>query len=109
MIELDCSYDDAPHTFPDDWIFGGADGCHPAADPRFKPTVYRYFDGQYQLIWSTVVPLCDEEAIDQFTFVASISPGFDPVYLAVLRPGAEKQEMLKVRYDKATDTASDLT
>lgn len=105
---LACGYDDGPHEYPDDWVFGGADGNHPGADPRYLPAVYRYFDEHYRLIWSTVIPLCDEQAIDQFTFVANISSRFNPVYLAVLRPGSEKQEMLPIRYEKATDTAWDI-
>ena len=105
---LDCGYDDGPHEFPDDWIFGGADGKHPGADPRWEPTTYIYYDAQLHVVHLTSAYLCDEEAIDNFTTVSGYGPGYDPAYLAAMRPGVAKQEMLPVMYDKATDTARDL-
>lgn len=113
MITLPCEYEGCDvekfHTFPDDWRLGGANEQSPAADPRWLPTTYVYYDDKYQEIWLTQGPDCDEEAIDLFTFVAGLGKSWNPVYLAVKRPGEEKATMLKVKYDKATDTASDLT
>lgn len=108
MIEWDCGYDDGPHTFPDDWVFGGADGKHPGADPRWKPTSYTYYDERLTPVWATSSPLCDEQAIDEFTVIAGYGPGFRPVYLAAHRPGVVEQEMIPVMYDPDTDTAKDL-
>lgn len=108
MIELDCGYSDAPHEFPDDWTWGGPNGTHPGADPRWKTTVYTYYDERLAVVWTTSAPLCDEQAIDEFTTVTSYGPGFKPVYLSARRPGVAKEEMIPVKYDAATDTASDL-
>lgn len=91
--------------YPDDWIFGGADGADPRADPRFIPTTWRYSDDRLHIVHITQTPLSDDEAIDQFTFVASFS---NPVYIEVKRPGSEEWKMLPVKYDKPTDYVEDL-
>lgn len=104
---VDCGYDDAPHIFPIDWVFGGPNELHPGADPRWMPTTYQYHDANLQAIFVTQTPLCDEEAIDNFTWVASLGKGFNPAYITVKRPGEAKFTMLPVKYDKTTDTASD--
>ena len=108
MIEIECSYTEPAHVhvYPDDWIFGGADGLHPGADPRYKPSIYTYYDTSAKPIHTTVVPLCDDEAIDKFTDVAGYGPGFNPVWLSVQRPDGSV-EMLPWLYDKATDTATE--
>lgn len=106
--ELDCGYDDAPHEFPIDWIFGGANECDPRSDPRWMPTTYQYYDEKLKIIHVTQTPLCDEQAIDEFTKVSTFGRGYNPVWLAVKRPGEEKFAMLPVKYDKTTDTAKDM-
>jgi hypothetical protein len=102
-VVIACPYEPPhEHRFPADWQFGGANGLDPRADPRWETTVYEYFDGQLHCIHTTVVPLCDDEAIDRFTNVAGYGPTFDPVYLSKRRP-YEKGEMLPWKYDKASD------
>lgn len=108
MIVLPCQYDGPDHEFPDDWEFGGANNEHPAADRRFCTTTYTYYDDRAQPCWTTVVPLCDDEAIDQFTWVASL--GYNPVWLSADRyapDGSHKIDMLPWTYDKSTDTATE--
>lgn len=107
-MRLNCRFD-PPHTheFEDDWEFGGADGLDPRADPRWRPTTYEYFDGGLHPIYVTQTPLCDDQAIDEFTLVAEISWEFVPVYLSA-KPYGGKSEMLGWKYDKATDTVKPL-
>lgn len=91
--------------FPDDWVFGGADGSDPRADPRWMPTTWRYSDASLKVVHITQTPLSDDQAIDQFTFVAGFS---NPVYIEVRRPGESNWSMLPVRYEKSNDTAYDI-
>lgn len=109
MIILNCEYD-IPHTheYPDDWSFGGANGLHPGADPRWETTTYTYFDDHFDPIYTTSVPLCDEQAIDQFTFVAGLGAGYNPVYLSARRRGELVGGMLPVKYSKTDDTVSEI-
>lgn len=107
-VLLDCGYDDGPHEFPDDWVWGGANDCHPGADPRWEPVSYIYYNEKLQPIWTTSAPLCDEQAIDEFTTVTGYGPGFKPVYLAKRRQGVADLEMIPVKYDPVTDVARDL-
>lgn len=105
LLYQDCEFGEPhQHVYPADWIFGGASGTDPRSDPRWKPTNYEYYDDKARLIWSTHVQICDEEAIDYFTFVASIGPDWKPVWVAAKRPDGSV-EMLPVEYDKITDTA----
>lgn len=105
MIEIECNYTDPAHVheYPDDWVFGGTDGLHPGADPRYKPNNYEYYDEKLTIIHTTSVPLCDEQALDEFTKVAGYGPGFRPKWLSVRRPDG-KIEMLPWTYNKDTDT-----
>lgn len=105
--EVECEYGGPDHEFPHDWTFGGANGLHPGADPRWRPQTYEYYSDRLEIIHVTQTPMCDDQAIDEFTIVASYGPGFVPVHLSVRRPDGTI-EMLKVRYDKATDTVTDL-
>lgn len=107
MIEIECDYADPPHVheYPDDWRFGGASDLDPRADSRYRPTVYEYYDSSAQVIHTTVVPLCDDEAIDRFTDVAAYGPAYNPVWLSAKRPDGTL-EMLPWTYNKQTDTAS---
>lgn len=106
--ELDCGYSDGPHVYPGDWVFGGPYHTAPQADTRWLPTTYQYRDDKLSVIHITQTPLCDEQAIDEFTRVASWGPTLRPKFLEVKRPGEEKFTMLPVEYDVATDTARDL-
>lgn len=110
MIRVPCKFDGPDHEYPDDWTFGGADGTHPAADPRWVPTSYDYYDANARIIWSTSVPLCDDEAIDRFTVVAAYGPSFNPVWVSatrILKDGTRRIDMLPWTYDKTTDTATE--
>jgi hypothetical protein len=105
MIEVECHYTDPPHVheYPDDWKFGGANGLHPGADPRWKPTTYEYFDDKIQRIHVTQTPLCDDQALDEFTKIARMGPTFNPKWLRVRRPDGTT-EMLPWEYNKEQDT-----
>lgn len=96
------------HEYPDDWFFGGPRNADPRADPRWLPTTYRYVDDRLDTIYDTQTPKCDEQAIDEFTKVASFGPDFNPVWLMVKRPWSDKFETLTLMYNKATDEVSDL-
>jgi hypothetical protein len=103
LIVIECDYiEPHQHHYPADWRFGGVDGLDPRADIRYRPSTYVYFDRRLQPIHLTQVPLCDNQAIDEFTKVASWGSGFAPVWVQVSRPG-EKPVTLPVMYDKATD------
>jgi len=104
VIEQDCRYE-PPHThsWPDDWIFGGADNQDPRADPRHRSSVYIYIDSRAREIHRTVVPLCDDQALDEFTKVANFGPDFDPAFLQAKRPDG-KVDVLPWQYDADSDT-----
>lgn len=103
MVTLDCRYELCPgHEWPDDWEFGGPTGLDPRADARWRGPTYIYFDDKLEDIALTMTPLCDEQAIDEFTKIANLGPGFNPVYLAK-RFGRGPLQMLPVQYDKTTD------
>lgn len=106
-FDLYCGYDDGPHFYPGDWQWGGANEIDPRADHRWRPNTYEYYSDRLEIIHVTQTPLCDEEAIDNFTVVASYGPGFNPVHVSARRPDGTL-EMLKVKYNKATDTATDI-
>ena len=105
-MKLKCRFEpEHYHEYPDDWQFGGANGLDPRADPRWRGTTYEYYNAQAERIELTQVPLCDDQAIDEFTRVANLGPGFDPVWLSAKRPGGAL-EMLPWTYDKKTDEVS---
>lgn len=106
-MEIECFYTDPPHihSYPDDWIMGGASGLDPRADPRFRPTTYEYYNEGLVLIHTTQVPLCDDQAIDEFTLVAEFGPRYNPVWLTARRPDG-KLVMLDWVYDKTTDVVT---
>lgn len=106
MIVLECNYDGPAHEFPDDWQFGGANGLHPGADPRWVASTYEYYDNRARLIYLTQTPLCNDQALDECTRVANFGPGFNPVWIAVIKivDGQRKAIMLPWTYDKASDT-----
>jgi hypothetical protein len=109
VIEIDCPYDEPHvHEFPEDWRFGGANGLHPGADPRWQPVVYTYYSESLEELYITSAPLCDEQAIDEFTLVAGLGVGYSPVYLSAKRQGELVGGMLPVKYSKADDTVRDI-
>jgi hypothetical protein len=105
VILIDCPYE-PPHTheFPDDWEFGGANGLDPRTDRRWVNTKYRYLDDHFNVVWGTGVPLCEDQAIDEFTKHAELGAK----YLQAKRPGSDEYELLDWQYDRATDTVSPL-
>lgn len=108
-IILECLYDPPhEHEFPDDWDFGGADGLSPMCDPRWRTirNTYVYFDDKLRVVGFTQAFLCDEEAIDKFTQIASHGPQINPVWVQATRPDG-RVETLKVRYNKETDEVWD--
>ena len=104
---LECKYDTEPghrpHEFPDDWVLGGPLGNDPRADPRWRGTTYSYLDDRLREVHWTQVPLCDDQALDEFTKVANFGPNFNPTYLQCKRPGGEVV-VLGWKYDPDTDT-----
>jgi hypothetical protein len=106
MTVVICNYTDPPHEheWPDDWEFGGANGLDPRADPRYRATTYQYFGDDATVLWTTQAPLCDDQAIDEFTKIASMGRSFRPKWIGVKRPGG-KLEMLPWVYDIASDMA----
>lgn len=50
------------HSYPSDWIFGGATGEDPRTDPRWMPATYLFIDRTLQGRHITSEPRCDHEA-----------------------------------------------
>ena len=104
MIEIRCPYDPPHvHQYPDDWEFGGASGTDPRADRRWKPSTYIYYDADLTVLETSQTPLCDDQAIDEFTKVAAKGRDFNPVWLYVARPGMRRAFRIPWKYDKQTD------
>lgn len=91
------------HIWPEDWVFGGASGLDPRADPRWHPTTYEYWDDRIEICFKTQTPLCDDEALDMCTWVASLGDSFNPQRVIAVRYNGEPQ-WLPWTYDKTTDT-----
>lgn len=109
MTVILCEYDiPHEHEFPEDWVFGGADGMHFGADVRWKPVSYTYYNEAFEAIHVTSAPLCDQQAIDEFTLVANYGAGFVPVYLGARHQGEAVATMLPVKYNKADDTVEEI-
>jgi hypothetical protein len=104
-MRIICHYTDPPHEhdYPEGWLFGGANGIDPRTDERWKPTTYEYWSDRAELLHTTQAPLCDDQALDEFTKIASMGPSFNPHWLSAKRPN-NTVEMLPWLYDKATDT-----
>lgn len=105
-MKIPCRYaygDHQYHEFPNDWVMAGANGEDPRADPRWKPTTYLYYDWQAQVIWTTQTPLCDEQAIDEFTKIRDMGPSFRPKWIGKYQGLPGTVEMLPYVYDPATD------
>lgn len=100
---VDCPFDPPhEHRFPLDWFFGGPDGTDLRADPRWKPTNYYYISDRLQILHVTSRFVCDEEAIDRFTWVSLLGPAFRPKWIRARRPTGTS-ETLRVIYDPDTD------
>ena len=95
MIIQECGYE-PPHThqWPDDWSFGGADGEDPRTDPRWIPDTYLYLNDHFDVVWETQTPLCDDQALDEFTKHADLGA----TYLQVRRRGGREAELLDWQY-----------
>ena len=105
---LQCNYEpEHTHEYPGDWQFGGADGLDPRTDARYEPSTYTYFDDRLRAVHITQAPLCDDQALDEFTKVAGFGPDYHPVWLTVRRPGERTPETLPFTYDLASDTIFD--
>lgn len=103
-VVIECPYEPVhEHEFPDDWEFGGANHLDPRSDPRWEPTTYVYLDDSLHEVWTTQVPLCLDQAIDEFTKHASLG-----VKYLQLRKGRGDVELVPVEYDRATDEVRDL-
>jgi hypothetical protein len=63
MILLEYPEWGCEHEYPDNWVFGGAIGADPRADPRYLPTTYVFMDRKLQAIHTCCSSLCDHEAI----------------------------------------------
>lgn len=105
MIVKECRFE-PPHTheWPDDWEFGGATGQDPRSDPRWRPTTYVYLDEGLHRVHLTQTPLCDDQAIDEFTRYR----GSRASYLQVRRPDSGL-ELLPFQYNPDTDEVQELT
>lgn len=102
MISLACPFEPPHmHEFPNDWEFSGANGRDPRGDQRWRGDTYIYLDDHLNSIWTTQTPLCDEQAIDEFTKHASIGA----TYLQVKRAGQRDIVLLDWQYDRRSDTA----
>lgn len=104
MTIILCHYTDPPHEheWPDDWLFGGANGLDPRADPRYEATTYTYYDEDLSVLWITQAPLCDDQALDEFTKIAGMGWNWKPTLVTAKRPD-KTIEFLPWVYDKATD------
>lgn len=69
--------------------------------------MYIYYDADTSELWRTVTPLCDDQALDEFTQVATIK-GSNPRWCSVKRPDGST-EMLPWLYDAAKDLLTPFT
>lgn len=103
-VVIECPYEPVhEHEFPEDWEFGGANQLDPRSDRRWTPTTYVYLDSNLHEVWTTQVPLCLDQAIDEFTKHRA----FNPKYLQ-RRVGRGQLELVPVEYDPETDEVTDL-
>jgi hypothetical protein len=100
-VKIECKYEPLHvHFYPVDWEFGGANGLDPRSDPRWEQTTYVYLDNNLREVWTTQVPICLDQAIDEFTKHASLGAAF-----LQYGPPRGKMELAGWRYDRETDTA----
>lgn len=107
-IKIDCpsgTPECSGHEFPDDWQFGGANGKDFRADPRWAAATYRYLDKYFKEVWISTSFYCDEQALDKFTWIASIDPSYGDVrYVLKRMPGEVEWVPLPWEYRADTDT-----
>jgi hypothetical protein len=103
VIEFDCGGEDSPHLFPDDWIFGGANGMDPGADPRFQVTTYWYLDADLEDVAVASHLRCDGDALEYFSQLQRLNPR----YIFVKRPGKTKRAMMPYEYRADVDIIFD--
>lgn len=92
------------HEYPDDWNFG-PNHNDPRYDWRYEPTSYIYLDADMKGGWQTSAPLCDDEALDDFTKV-QLAANYDPPlkWLMARRPGEGKPKIVPFYYSMEDDT-----
>lgn len=88
------------HEYPGDWVFGGADGCHPGADARYRPVLYTYYNADIQPVCYTTEFVCDDYAVEGFTKYRDRKP----VYLTA-QPHDAKVYTVPWVYDSSEDEA----
>lgn len=99
-VIIECPYEPLHvHFYPEDWQFAGANSLDPRSDPRWEPTTYVYLDDNLREVWTTQVPLCLDQALDEFTRHAGLGATF-----LQYGPPRGALELASWRYDKATDT-----
>jgi hypothetical protein len=109
LVRKRCKYDPPhEHQYLDGWDFGGASGEDPRNDSRWKPSTYRYYDANLKQIYLTQTPICDDQAIDEFSKVVSFGSKYNPVYISVVRPGETEPSILPWKYDKKTDEVEEI-
>lgn len=102
-IVVECEYlERHEHVFPGSWHFGGADGTHPGADPRFKSTTYKFLDCDLNPVFTSSMFTCDEMALDYFTHLKEA--GHIARYLAARRQDEKKYELIPWVYNAELDT-----
>lgn len=79
---------------PADWVYGGADGSDPAADPRWEQSNYRYRDANLDVIWTTSAHRSDKTAISWISTLKIVFPDADVAFVEVRRQGDESYKVL---------------
>jgi len=101
---IECNYEPIhEHTYPEDWEWTGANLLDPRADPRWVNTTYVYLDADLHEVWTTQVPLCLDQALDEFTKHKWLG-----VKYLQRRVGRGSMELVPFEYDFATDTVNEL-
>lgn len=105
MISLECRFEPPhAHEFPDDWELVGPTGRDPRGDRRWCGSTYVYLDDHLNEVWTTQTPLCDEQAIDEFTKHRDIGA----TYVQVRRPDERDFVLLDWQYNPESDTVYQL-
>lgn len=100
----ECPYEPPhSHEFPDDWVFGGPSETDPRADERWTPTTYIYLNDRLDPVWTTQVPVCLDQALDEFTKYRESGAAY---LQSRVRGG--KLVLEPFRYDPKTDTVFSL-
>lgn len=74
---------------PDDWMYGGADGQSPAADPRYRASSYRYRSASLEIVHQGSVAHNDGLAVRYAEYVESVYG--EPIgFIEARRPGSSE-------------------